>query len=83
MKEDGTKSIDGWLLGGVAEVSDKRLHLTRGSQSEKGAIWTALPAYNAGANWQMDLDFHIYGDVGKLFGDGLALWYAKDASTIG
>jgi hypothetical protein len=42
-----------------------------------------LTVLNSGANWQMELDFNIYGEMGKLFGDGIALWFTKEVNPVG
>lgn len=34
-------------------------------------------------NWDLQVHFKVHGKGNDLFGDGLAIWYAKDHSEVG
>lgn len=34
-------------------------------------------------NWEMHVHFKVHGQAGALYGDGLALWYAKERLELG
>jgi mannose-binding lectin 2 len=34
-------------------------------------------------NWELQVQFKIHGEGKDLFGDGLAIWYAKDKNQLG
>jgi len=34
-------------------------------------------------DWEMQFQFHVHGTAKELFGDGFAMWYAKDRNELG
>ena len=34
-------------------------------------------------NWELHVHFKVHGQPGALFGDGLAVWYAKERLELG
>ena len=34
-------------------------------------------------NWELHVQFKVHGQGKNLFGDGFAIWYAKDKSQLG
>ena len=34
-------------------------------------------------NWQIDVEFKVDGKAHNLFGDGFAIWLAKDRAKLG
>ena len=34
-------------------------------------------------DWEIQFQFHVHGTGKELFGDGFAMWYAKDRNELG
>lgn len=34
-------------------------------------------------DWEIQVQFHVHGNGKDLFGDGFAIWYARDRNEIG
>ncbi len=66
---------------GNTVVSNKFVRLTADTQSQKGSIWNIVPVHFT--DWEMQVQFKISGHGKDLFGDGMAIWYAKEPSVIG
>ena len=71
-----------WLMGGTAKITDDVLSLTADERSSVGWAFLRKPAWGMGEKWMVDLEFHVHGG-GRLFGDGLALWYTKGQFASG
>jgi hypothetical protein len=70
-----------WDISGFTMVSGQQIRLTANVQGRQGAIWNSVPLQSR--DWEMQVTFAIHGDSGKLFGDGLAIWYARDRGMTG
>jgi hypothetical protein len=70
-----------WNYVGNTVVSNKFIRLTADVQSQKGAIWNMVPVQFT--DWEMQVQFKISGHGRDLFGDGLAIWYAKEPNVLG
>lgn len=57
------------------------VRLTPDEQSMSGAIWNQIPCWNR--NWEVIVSFKVAGKGKDLFGDGFAVWYAKDRMIAG
>lgn len=70
-----------WDISGSTMVSSGQIRLTANIQGRQGAIWNSVPLQSR--DWEMAVSFKVHGDTGKLFGDGLAIWYARDRGLVG
>jgi hypothetical protein len=70
-----------WDIVGSTMVSGQQIRLTQNLQGRQGAIWNSVPVQMR--DWEMIVSFRVHGDTGKLYGDGLAIWYARDRGQIG
>jgi mannose-binding lectin 2 len=50
-------------------------------QSMSGSIWNQIPCWTR--NWELIVDFKVSGRGKDLFGDGFAIWYARDRMIAG
>lgn len=65
-----------WQFMGSTMVTPNYIRLTPDLQSKTGAIWNIVPV--TVRNWDLQVQFKVHGKGKNLFGDGLAIWYAKD-----
>ncbi|KJE89201.1 vesicular integral-membrane protein VIP36 [Capsaspora owczarzaki ATCC 30864] len=70
-----------WEFGGHSVVSDEYIRLTPDRQSKQGYLWSRLPVLFD--HWDLIVEFKVHGSGRKLFGDGMAFWYAKQPMTPG
>ncbi|CAF5076672.1 unnamed protein product, partial [Rotaria magnacalcarata] len=54
---------------------------TSDSQSKAGGLWNIIPV--SYPDWEMHVHFKVHGTGKELFGDGFAIWYAKDPKLGG
>ncbi|XP_066589050.1 vesicular integral-membrane protein VIP36 [Prorops nasuta] len=69
-------SIPNWDFMGSTMVTNNYIRLTPDLQSKQGAIWSIIPCHVR--NWELQVHFKVHGKGRDLFGDGLAIWYAKE-----
>lgn len=69
-----------WDFLGDTFVTSNYIRLTPDLQSKSGAIWNQVPCNSK--NWEVHVSFKVHGK-GNLFGDGFAVWYAKDRMASG
>ncbi|GLV44360.1 uncharacterized protein CBL_10164 [Carabus blaptoides fortunei] len=74
-------SIPFWDFTGSTMVTNNYVRLTPDLQSLTGALWNSAPCHVK--NWEMQIQFKVHGKGKDLFGDGLAIWYAKDRMLTG
>ncbi|WRT70385.1 uncharacterized protein IL334_007383 [Kwoniella shivajii] len=71
-----------WDFGGSAIINtNKHVRLTQDRPSEQGWLWSRMPL--SVSNWQIDVEFKVDGKAHNMFGDGFAIWIAKDRANIG
>ncbi|XP_023246014.1 vesicular integral-membrane protein VIP36 isoform X2 [Copidosoma floridanum] len=74
-------TIPYWNFQGNTLVTNNFVRLTADAQSQRGTIWNTVPCHVR--NWELQVSFKVYGKGKDLFGDGLAIWYAKDPNQPG
>ncbi|CAL1261535.1 unnamed protein product [Larinioides sclopetarius] len=74
-------SIPFWDFTGSVMITNSHIRLTPDLQSKTGAIWNNVPCMVK--NWELQVHFKIYGKGKDLYGDGMAIWYAKQPLTPG
>ncbi|XP_011496904.1 PREDICTED: vesicular integral-membrane protein VIP36 [Ceratosolen solmsi marchali] len=74
-------TIPYWDFVGSTLVTNNYVRLTPDVQSQQGAIWNTVQC-NA-RNWELQVQFKVHGKGTDLFGDGFAIWYAKDRMKPG
>ncbi|CAB3369477.1 Hypothetical predicted protein [Cloeon dipterum] len=74
-------SIPNWDFMGSTMVTNNYIRLTPDLQSKEGAIWNTIPCNVK--NWELHVHFKVHGKGKDLFGDGFAIWYAKDRMVGG
>jgi len=72
---------DRWDYIGSTIVTNSYVRLTPDQQSRKGAIWNKMPCFLR--NWELHVNFKVYGKGTELFGDGFAIWYTKERLELG
>jgi mannose-binding lectin 2 len=70
-----------WDFIGSTIVTNKFVRLTSDVQSLQGAIWNTVPVEFP--DWEIQFQFNVKGHGKDLFGDGFAMWYARDRSILG
>ncbi|OAD56508.1 VIP36-like protein [Eufriesea mexicana] len=70
-----------WDFMGSTMVTSNYARLTPDSQSKQGAIWNSVPCHIR--NWELQVHFKVHGKGKDLFGDGFAIWYAKERMKTG
>eukprot|EP01137_Pigoraptor_chileana_P014953 Opistho-2@70243 len=70
-----------WDFGGSTVVADDYVRLTPDRQSKQGYLWAKLP--NHMTAWELTIDFKVWGQGKRLFGDGWAFWYTKERAEMG
>uniref|UniRef100_A0A182Q5B6 L-type lectin-like domain-containing protein n=1 Tax=Anopheles farauti TaxID=69004 RepID=A0A182Q5B6_9DIPT len=74
-------TIPYWDFIGTTFVTNSYVRLTPDLQSKNGAIWNHVPCTSI--NWEMQVNFKVHGKGKDLYGDGFALWYARDRLQTG
>ncbi|XP_057381461.1 vesicular integral-membrane protein VIP36-like [Daphnia carinata] len=74
-------SMPFWDFLGSTVVTSNYIRLTSDLQSKSGAIWNIVPCKSR--NWEIQVQFKVHGHGKDLFGDGLAIWYARDRMVKG
>ncbi|CAF0723714.1 unnamed protein product [Adineta ricciae] len=70
-----------WHLHGFSLATDRYIRLTSDTQSKYGGLWNMIPVTYA--DWEMHVHFHVHGEGKGFFGDGFAIWYARDPKLDG
>ncbi|KAL4231269.1 Vesicular integral-membrane protein VIP36 [Mactra antiquata] len=70
-----------WDFVGTTMVTSNYVRLTPDRQSSQGAIWNSIPCNVR--NWELHVHFKVHGQGKSLFGDGFAIWYARDRLQLG
>lgn len=70
-----------WDFTGSTIVTKNYVRLTSDDQSLSGSLWNQVPIMSR--NWEVHINFKIHGKGKDLFGDGLAIWYARDRMLMG
>uniref|UniRef100_A0A1L8E2X2 Putative legume-like lectin family n=1 Tax=Nyssomyia neivai TaxID=330878 RepID=A0A1L8E2X2_9DIPT len=70
-----------WDFLGHTMVTNNYVRLTPDAQSKSGSLWNQVPCMTK--NWEMQVSFKIHGHGKDLFGDGMAIWYARDRMISG
>ncbi|KAK6633074.1 hypothetical protein RUM43_012817 [Polyplax serrata] len=70
-----------WDILGNTIVTTNYVRLTPDSQSKNGAVWNQLPCNVR--NWELQIHFKVHGSGKDLYGDGLAIWYARTKMVSG
>uniref|UniRef100_A0A0N5BY24 L-type lectin-like domain-containing protein n=1 Tax=Strongyloides papillosus TaxID=174720 RepID=A0A0N5BY24_STREA len=65
-----------WELMGDTEVNNGEIRLTHNEQGKSGVIYNKSPVLSR--DWEITLSFSVTGTNGKLYGDGMAIWYVKE-----
>lgn len=73
--------IPNWDFLGSTLITSNYIRLTPDLQSKQGALWNSIPCFVR--NWELHVQFKVFGKGKDLFGDGMALWYAKEPLRIG
>lgn len=92
-------NIPFWDFFGSTMVTNNYVRLTPDLQSKTGALWNSVVRPHATPqtyqltlflfqpcqvrNWEVHIHFKVHGKGKDLFGDGLAVWYAKDRMESG
>lgn len=74
-------SIPYWDFMGSTIVTNNYVRLTPDLQSKQGALWNSVPC--GVRNWELQVHFKVHGKGKDLYGDGFAIWYAKDRMVPG
>lgn len=74
-------SIPYWDFMGSTIVTNNYVRLTPDLQSKQGALWNSVPC--SVRNWELQVHFKVHGKGKDLFGDGFAIWYARDRMIPG
>lgn len=70
-----------WDFTGSTMVTNNYIRITPDSQSKTGTIWNSVPV--GVKHWDLQVHFKVHGKGKDLFGDGFAIWYAKDRMQVG
>lgn len=73
--------IANWDFMGSTMVTNNYIRLTPDLQSKEGAIWNTVPCNVR--NWELQVHFKVHGKGKDLYGDGFAIWYAKERMITG
>nr|XP_022343342.1 vesicular integral-membrane protein VIP36-like [Crassostrea virginica] len=74
-------SVPLWDFVGTTMVTNNYVRLTPDFQSRQGGIWNTMPLMVK--NWELHVHFKVHGTGKNLFGDGFAVWYARDRNQLG
>jgi len=72
---------DHWQFAGSTIVTNNHVRLTAEIRSSQGCIWNTAPLELR--DWELHLHFKVHGTARDLFGDGFAIWYAKERLQLG
>ncbi|XP_068711687.1 protein ERGIC-53-like [Montipora foliosa] len=78
VNKEGT--IPFWTHGGSAIPSDDQIRLTPSMTNKKGYLWTKSGFPHDW--WEVEVSIKVTG-VGRLGGDGVAIWYTETAGIEG
>lgn len=70
-----------WDFMGSTMVTSNYVRITPDLQSSQGSLWNTVPCNVR--NWELQVHLKIHGQGKDLFGDGMAIWYAKDRMVPG
>lgn len=70
-----------WDFSGSTMVTGNYIRLTPDIQSRSGCLWNSQPVMSQ--NWEVNVNFKVSGKGKDLYGDGLAIWYAKERLVPG
>ncbi|XP_034255297.1 vesicular integral-membrane protein VIP36 [Thrips palmi] len=70
-----------WDFMGSTMVTSNYVRITPDLQSAQGSLWNTVPCNVR--NWELQVHLKIHGKGKDLFGDGMAIWYAKDRMVPG
>lgn len=70
-----------WDFSGSTMVTGNYIRLTPDIQSRSGSLWNTQPVM--AQNWEVNVNFKVSGKGKDLYGDGLAIWYAKERLVPG
>jgi len=73
--------VPNWDFQGSTMVTSNYIRLTPDQRSKQGALWNNVPCRVR--NWEVQVNFKVSGTTKDLFGDGFALWYAKERMVQG
>ncbi|XP_071050402.1 vesicular integral-membrane protein VIP36 [Onthophagus taurus] len=74
-------TIPFWDFSGSTMVTNNYIRITPDLQSKSGALWNTIPVQIK--NWELQVHFKVHGKGKDLYGDGFAIWYAKDRLVSG
>ncbi|KAK7586127.1 hypothetical protein V9T40_004003 [Parthenolecanium corni] len=74
-------NIPYWDFLGNTMVTNSYVRLTPDDQSRMGALWNSIPV--TVVNWELQVQLKIHGKGKDLFGDGMAIWYARERMKPG
>ncbi|PSN36789.1 VIP36-like protein [Blattella germanica] len=74
-------TIPYWDFMGSTMVTNNYVRLTPDSQSKQGILWNSVPC--SVRNWELQVHFKVHGRGKDLYGDGFAIWYAKERMVPG
>lgn len=74
-------SLPFWDFLGSTVVTSNYIRLTPDLQSKSGSLWNTKPC--ASRNWELQIQFKVFGKGKDLFGDGMVIWYAKERMIQG
>ncbi|KRT81782.1 hypothetical protein AMK59_6089 [Oryctes borbonicus] len=74
-------TIPFWDFAGSTMVTNNYIRLTPDVQSKTGTLWNTVPVYVK--HWDLQVHFKTHGRAKDLYGDGFAIWYAKDRLQTG
>lgn len=70
-----------WDFTGSTLITSNYIRLTPDIQSRSGSLWNSVPCMSQ--NWEVTVNFKVSGKGKELYGDGFAIWYAKDRLVPG
>lgn len=70
-----------WDYSGSTLITSSYIRLTADLQSKRGSMWNHVPCMVR--DWEINVQFKVHGKGKELFGDGMALWYAKEKLITG
>ncbi|CAF3691818.1 unnamed protein product [Adineta steineri] len=70
-----------WRLTGSTIATDRYIRLTSDAQSKAGGLWSNIPVNYP--DWEIHVQFRVFGEGVGYFGDGFVIWYARDPNVDG
>nr|CAG4648696.1 EOG090X07L3 [Polyphemus pediculus] len=74
-------SMPFWDFLGSTVITSNYIRLTPDLQSKSGSLWNTVPCTSR--NWELQVQFKVFGKGKDLFGDGFVIWYAKERMVKG